>query len=112
MPCADQVAEIERHAKERETRHKEPCNGSGFECELEPVGERSDRGLGGTHIGPHRHVHADEARSSRENRANQKPDRNQPAEEIAKDQKNHDADDADGGVLALEIGLSAFAYGR
>ena len=39
-------------------------------------------------------------------------DRDQPAEEIADDEEDHDADDADGGVLALEIGLRALAHGR
>ena len=39
-------------------------------------------------------------------------DRHQPAEQIADDQEDHDADDGDGGVLALEIGLRAFAHRR
>ena len=40
-----------------------------------------------------------------------KPIADQPAEQIADDQEDHDADDGDGGVLALQIGLRAFAHG-
>ena len=39
-----------------------------------------------------------------------KPIAHQPAEEIADDQEDHDADDADRRVLALEIGLRALAH--
>ena len=42
----------------------------------------------------------------------EKPERHQPAEEVREDEKDHDADDADRGVLALEIGLRAFAHRR
>ena len=41
-----------------------------------------------------------------------KPIADQPAEQIADDQEDHDADDADGGVLALEIGLRALRAPR
>ena len=40
-----------------------------------------------------------------------KTDGDEPAQEIADDQENHDADDADRRVLALEIGLRALAHG-
>ena len=38
-------------------------------------------------------------------------DRDQPAEQEADNDEDHHADDADGGVLALEIGLRALAHG-
>jgi len=57
-------------------------------------------------------VHADEAGRARQNRADGEADRDQPAEREADDEKDHHADDADGGVLPLEIGLRALAHGR
>ena len=112
MPRADQIAEIEGDAEKREAGDQKPGNGAGLERELEAVGERADRGLGGADIGAHRDVHADEAGGTREHRADQESERHQPAEEVRKDEKDHHADDADRGVLALEIGLRAFAYRR
>ena len=41
-----------------------------------------------------------------------KPMRDQPAEEIADDEEDHDADGGDGRVLALEISLRALADRR
>ena len=38
-------------------------------------------------------------------------DRDQPAEQQPDDDEDHDADHADGGVLALQIGLRALADG-
>ena len=63
------------------------------------------------HVGAHRDVHADEAGGAGEHRADRKADGDQPAEREAEDDEDDDADNADGGVLALEIGLRAFAHG-
>ena len=106
------IPEIERDAEQREAGDQQAGDGARLERELEAVGERADRGLRGAHIGAHRDVHADEAGGAREHRADQEAERHQPAEEVADDEEDHDADDADRGVLALEIGLRAFAYGR
>ena len=46
---------------------------------------------------------------ARQNGADGEADGDQPAEEIADDEEDHDADDGDGGVLPLEIGLRALA---
>ena len=40
-----------------------------------------------------------------------KPTATSHAEEVGREREDHDADDADRGVLALEIGLRAFAHG-
>ncbi len=77
-----------------------------------PRGKRADRGLRGAHIGAHRDVHADKARGAGQDGADRKADGDQPAEEIADDQEDHDADDGDGRVLPLEIGLRALADRR
>src|SRR3979490_1865113 len=42
------------------------------------------------------------------NRADQKPDPNQQAEKVDQQHEDHDADQSDGHVLALQIGLRAF----
>ena len=73
-----------------------------------PPASDFDRRLRGADVGAHRDVHADEAGSARQDRADGKAGGDQPAEEISDDQEDHDADDADRRVLALEIGLRAF----
>ena len=40
-----------------------------------------------------------------------KPTATSQPRRMPSDHEDHDADDADGGVLALEIGLRAFAHG-
>jgi hypothetical protein len=112
MHGAGEEAEIERHAEQREARHQEAGDGAGLERDLEAAGERRDRGLRGAHIGAHRDVHADEAGEAREHRPDGEADADQPAEENADDQEDHDADDADGGVLPPQIGLRALAHRR
>ena len=97
-------------AEQRQAGHEHAGDGAGLERKLKPAGERADRGLRGAHVGAHRDVHADEARHARQHRADQEADADQPAEQTADDQEDHDADDGDGGVLALEIGLRALAH--
>ena len=76
-----------------------------------PPASDFDRGLRRADVGAHRDVHADEAGGAGQDRADREADRDQPAEQQADDHEDHDADDADGGVLALEIGLRALAHG-
>ncbi len=108
---AGQDRVVDGDAEQREAGDQHAGDGAGLEGELKPAGKRGDRGLRGAHVGAHRDVHADEAGGARKHRADQEADADQPAEQIADDQEDHDADDADGGVLALEIGLRAFAHG-
>ncbi len=108
---AGEEAEIDRDAEQREAGHQHPGDRPRLEGELEPAGERTDGGLRGAHIGAHRHVHADEAGGAGQHRADQEADRDQPAEQESDDEEDDDADDADRRVLALEIGLRAFAHG-
>ena len=109
---AGEEHEIKRHAEQREAGDQEAGDRAGPEGELEAAGERADRGLRGAHIGAHRHVHADEAGGAREDRADRKADRHEPAEEDADDHEDHDADNGDRGVLPPQIGLRALAHGR
>ena len=108
----DQEAEIKRHAEQSQARNQKPGDRAGAERKLKPAGKRADRGLRGAHVGAHRHVHADEARGAGQDGAHGKADGDQPAEEIADNQKDHDADDGDRRVLPPQIGLRALAYRR
>ena len=105
-------AEIECHAKQRETRNQHAGDGARLEGEFKPAGERLGGGLRDPHVGAHRDIHADEAGRTRQHGADREADRDQPAERETDDDEDHHADDADGGVLALEIGLRALAHGR
>ena len=109
---ADEEAEIKRHAEQRQAGHQHAGDGAGAERDFEPAGERLGRGLRGAHIGAHRHVHADEAGRAGQDGADRKADGDQPAEEIADDQEDDDADDGDRRILPLQIGLRALADGR
>ena len=112
MQRADEEAEVERDAEEREAGDQQAGDRAGAERELKPAGERTDRRLRGAHVGAHRNVHADETRGARQNGADREADADQPAEEIADDHEDHDADDGDRGVLPPQIGLRALVHGR
>ena len=108
---AGEKAEIERDAEQREAGDQHAGDGAGLEGKLQPAGQRLGRRLGDPHVGADRNVHPDEAGRSRQDGADRKADRHQPAEREADDHEDHDADDTDGGVLPLEIGLRALAHG-
>ena len=112
MQRAGEEAEIKRHAEQREAGNQKAGDRAGAECEFKPAGKRTDRGLRGAHIGAHRHVHADEARGAGQDGADRKADADEPAEEVAHDEEDHDADDGDRGVLPPQIGLRALAHRR
>ncbi len=75
MARADKKTEIEGDAEERQASDQQPGDGAGFERQLEPICERTDRRLGGAHVGAYGHVHADEAGYPREYRADQESNR-------------------------------------
>ena len=96
---AGEEHEIERHAEEREAGDQKTGDGAGAESDLQPAGERADGGLRGTHVGAHGHIHADEAGGAGEDRADGEPNADKPAEEIADNHEDDDADERDRGVL-------------
>ncbi len=111
MQRIGQEAEVKRYAQQRQTRDQHAGDGAGLEGQFKSAGQRYRGGLRGAHIGANRDVHADEAGSTRQDRADQEAHRDQHAEEVGQQREDHDADQADGHVLALEIGLRAFAHG-
>ena len=103
--------EIDGDAEQSEAGDEKPGDGAGAESEAQPVGKALGGGLRGAHIGADRDVHADIAGHARQHRADGEADRLWNAEQISKDEEDDDADDADRGVLAGEIGLRAFLDG-
>ncbi len=108
---AGQEHEVERHAEQRETGDQKAGNGAGAEREFKSAGKRTGRRLRRADIGAHGNVHADKAGGARQDGANGEAERDQPAEEIADDEEDHDANDGDRGVLPPQIGLRALADG-
>ncbi len=107
-----QVDVVERHAEQREAGHQKAGDRARLEGKLKTAGERLGRRLRGADVGAHRHVHADEACRAGQHRADQEADRHQDAEEIREQREDHDADEADSGVLPPQIGLRALAHCR
>jgi len=92
----------------REAHHQHPRDRAAAEGDAERGVEPVGRSLRGAHVGTHRDVHADVTGEPREQRANREAARGRPAEPgKADDQEEHDADDEDSAVLAVEVGLGA-----
>ncbi len=108
---AGQVPEEYRDREQREAGHEHAGDGARAEGEGEPLLEPALCGGGGAHVRAHRDVHPDEARYARQDGADDETDHRNDAEEHAHEYGHADADDGDGGVLALEIGLRAFLDG-
>ena len=101
---------VDGDAEQREAGDQKSGHRARLEGDVEAAGERLGRRLGGAHVGPHRDVHADEARRAGQDRADQEADRHRPRQQQAEDDEDDHADCGDGGVLALQIGLRAFAH--
>ena len=99
---------VERDPKERETRHEHAGDGTGLECDVEPSPQGGRGRLRRPDIGAHRHVHADEAGRSGEDRADEEADGDLQSEKIGERHEQNHADDADGSVLPAQVGLCPF----
>ncbi len=108
-PHGQKNEEIDGDAQQAQTGNQQSGHGTRFERQIEPAGQRGGRRLGDTHIGAHRDVHANEPGSAREHGPDQKADRRIDAEQQPGNDKDDDADNGNGCVLALEIGGGAFA---
>ncbi len=62
-------------------------------------------GFGGTHVGAHRDVHADVAGETRQDGADGERRSGGAAQRDPDQHEQHRADDGDGGVLAIQVGL-------
>ena len=104
-------AEVEGDAEEAQARDEKARDRARLEGEVEAARERLGGRLRHAHIGAHRDVHADEAGETREHGADGEADGRPDAEQQPGEDEDHHADDADGGVLTVEIGRGAFAHG-
>ena len=96
----------QRHAGDQHARHRARLEG-----DVEAACQRVGGGLRRAHVGAHRDVHADVAGETGKHRADEEADGDEMAEQDPGNDEDHGTDDADGRVLAVEIGLRAFANG-
>ena len=66
---------------------------------------------GGTHVGTHGHVHADEAGGAGEHGTEHEAQSGEEGHEHEQESGHHSAHDGDGAVLAAQVSLSAFLDG-
>ena len=107
--CEERV--VDGNTQQRQACNQKAGDRTGLECDVKALGERDRRRLGGSNVGPHRHVHADEACEARQDRANQKSKCLKRPEKQPRQYEDDHADDANRAVLSVEIGLRTFAHG-
>ncbi len=99
--------------QQAEAHDQHAGNGTAAERHLQRRIQPALGGLGGAHVRAYRDVHADEAGQAGEKRADRKADRGFPGLEAETNQEEQDdADQGNGRVLAVQVGLSAFLHGR
>ena len=96
----------QRHAGDQHARHRARLEG-----DVEAARQRVRCGLRRAHVGAHRDVHADVAGEARQHGADEKADGDEVAEQDPGEDEDDGADHGDGRVLAVEVGLRAFADG-
>ncbi|MNI28247.1 hypothetical protein D3C73_820150 [compost metagenome] len=100
------------HAEQAQADHQHAGDRTAAERNVHRRTDAMARGLCGAYVGAHRHVHADVARCAGQHRTDREADRGVPAQEDADQHEQHHAGDADGQVLAVEVGARAFLDGR
>ena len=109
---AGQHPEINGDAEQCEARDEHAGHGTRLEGDIKTCSKRLRRGLRRPHIRAHRHIHADKACETRQDRTNRKPDGDRQLQEIRDDNKQHHADDRNRQILPLQISLRAFGNCR
>ena len=103
---------VNRDAEQAETHHQEAGDRTGAKGDaergLEPAGPGRVRG---PHVGPNRDVHADVAGRAGKNRADEEADTHQIAEQPGQNAEQHQANERNRQVLAVEVGPRAFLHG-
>ncbi len=113
----DQNVEEHRDGQQREARDQHAGDRTCAERQRQTLLQATHRGGGGAHVGADRDVHADEPGDARKDRADQETGGGNRCAALGHveeqiDQHGHDhADDADGGILPLQIGLRALLNG-
>ena len=83
--------------------HQQAGDGAAAEGDLQGRVDTMVGGLRGADVGTHRDVHADVAGDTREHGTDQEADRSGHIQEDEQHDGEHRADDADGGVLTVEV---------
>ncbi len=112
LPGRLQQPEVAGNAEQPEAHHQQAGDRAAAKRHRERLVQPLARGLGGAHVGAHRHVHADDPGQPGQDR----PDREAPggrppqAGHEPDHDEEHQADDRDRVVLAPEIGDRALAH--
>ena len=109
---AGQVPEEAGDREEREARHQHPGDRTGAEGEGQALLQPGLGRGGGADVRAHRDVHPDEAGRARQHGTQHEAGGRNCAEGGENDDGHHDANDGDGGILTLQIGLCAFLNSR
>ena len=96
-----EVGVVTGNADQAEANDQHAGNRAALEGHVERLGKATARGLRRAHIGAHRDIHADVARSAREHCANHEAHRGWQPDQHTNHNREHDADDTDGGVLTI-----------
>ena len=108
-----QDAVVAGDAEQAESDDQDAGDGAALEGDVERGRDAAPGGLGDARVGAHRHVHADVARRSGQDRADQEAEGLLPAEGARdgvgeqEQRRDHDRDDADGAVLPVQVGVRA-----
>ena len=100
--------EVAGDAEQRKADHQHAGDRAAAERDGERGCDAAPRGFGRAHVRAHGDVHADVAGEAREDRADRKTDRGAPVQRETDHDEQHDADDRDRRVLAIEIRARAF----
>ncbi len=95
------------HAQQAQADDQHAGDGAAAERDRQRLVQARARGLGRAHVRAHRDVHADVAGETGENRPDREAAGRRAADRRPDDGEQDDADDADGHVLAVEVGLRA-----
>ena len=100
-----QIPEEQHGAEQAQSHHQHAGDGAAAEGDIQRGVDTLAGGFGGTHIGAHRHVHADVTGEARQDGADGES-RCRGAAQCDPDQhEQHRADNGDGGVLAVQVRL-------
>ncbi len=107
----EQDAEVTGHTQQTQADHQHAGDGATAEGHGQGCVQPAARSLGGTQVGTHGNIHADVAGQAGKHGPDDKTQRGLPAQCHGDDNREHDANDADRGVLAIEVGACALLYG-
>ena len=102
-----------RDADQAKTHDQQAGDRAAAERDVQRRVQALRSGLRRAHVGAHGHVHADVPRGAGQHRAEHEADGGPQAElrHHRDDDREHHADDGDGSVLAVQVGLSACLHG-